>query len=99
CGDPKSTVAQNAHLLLDVNIEQEACPLNLAPTSSTTVMLALVDALAMVLLVARGFNKEEFAKFHLGGMIGRSILMRVHQDMRPREAMAIVSTNAPIRDV
>src|SRR5437762_7708255 len=63
CGDPKSTLAQNAHLLLDVNIEQEACPLNLAPTSSTTVMLALGDALAMVLLEARGFNKEDFAKF------------------------------------
>src|SRR5438094_543837 len=78
CGDPKSTVAQNAHLLLDVNIEQEACPLNLAPTSSTTVMLALGDALAMVLLEARGFNKEDFAKFHPGGMIGRSMLMRVH---------------------
>src|SRR5207245_9476309 len=95
----KSTVARNAHLFLDVNIEQEACPLNLAPTSSTTVMLALGDALAMVLLEARGFNKEDFAKFHPGGMIGRSILMRVHQIMRPREAMAIVSTDAPIRDV
>jgi arabinose-5-phosphate isomerase len=79
CGDPKSTVAQNAHLFLDVNIEQEACPLNLAPTSSTTVMLALGDALAMVLLEARGFNKEDFAKFHPGGMIGRSMLIRVHQ--------------------
>jgi len=56
CGDSKSVLAQNAHLCLDVNIEQEACPLNLAPTSSTTVMLALGDALAMVLLEARGFN-------------------------------------------
>ena len=99
CGDPKSVLAQNAHLCLDVNIGQEACPLNLAPTSSTTVMLALGDALAMVLLEARGFNKEDFAKFHPGGMIGRSMLTRVHQIMRPREAMAIVSTDAPIRDV
>jgi arabinose-5-phosphate isomerase len=99
CGDPKSTLAQNAHLLLDVNIEQEACPLNLAPTSSTTVMLALGDALAMVLLEARGFNKEDFAKFHPAGVIGRSLLMRVHQIMRPPEAMAIVSTDVPIRDV
>jgi len=99
CGDPKSTLAQNAHLFLDVNIEQEACPLNLAPTSSTTVMLALGDALAMVLLEARGFNKEDFAKFHPGGMIGRSMLTRVHQIMRPREAMAIVSTDASVRDV
>jgi arabinose-5-phosphate isomerase len=99
CGDPKSTLAQNAHLFLDVNIEQEACPLNLAPTSSTTVMLALGDALAMVLLEARGFDKEDFAKFHPGGMIGRSMLIRVHQVMRPREAMAIVSTDTSVRDV
>ena len=99
CGDPQSTLAQNAHVFLDVNIEQEACPLNLAPTSSTTVMLALGDALAMVLLEARGFNKEDFAKFHPGGMIGRSMLMRVHQIMRPREAMAIVSTDTPVREV
>src|SRR6267378_1997538 len=99
CGDPKSTLAQNTHLLLDVNIEQEACPLNLAPTSSTTVMLALGDALAMVLLEARGFNKEDFAKFHPGGMIGRSMLMRVYQVMRPRESMAVVPPTATVRDV
>src|SRR5213592_296491 len=99
CGDSDSTLAKNAHVVLDVNIEQEACPLNLAPTSSTTAMLALGDAIAMVLLEARGFKKEDFAKFHPAGMIGRSMLMRVHQIMRPREAMAIVSTDAPIRDV
>src|SRR5467141_3959326 len=95
CGDPKSTLAQNAHVVLDVSIEQEACPLNLAPTSSTTVMLALGDALAMVLLEARGFNKEDFAKFHPAGMVGRSLLMRVHQVMRPRELMVVVSTGPP----
>lgn len=99
CSDQNSTLAQNAHVFLDANIEQEACPLNLAPTSSTTVMLALGDALAMVLLEARGFNKEDFAKFHPGGMIGRSMLVRVHQIMRPRQAMAVVSTNASVRDV
>src|SRR4029077_10401368 len=99
CGDLNSTLAQNADVVLDVNIEQEACPLNLAPTSSTTVMLALGDALAMVLLEARGFNKEDFAKFHPGGKIGRSLLMRVHQIMRPRDAMTVVSSDAVIRDV
>jgi arabinose-5-phosphate isomerase len=99
CGDADSTLAKNAHVFLDVNIEQEACPLNLAPTSSTTVMLALGDAIAMVLLEARGFNKEDFAKFHPAGMVGRSLLMRVHQVMRPRDAMAIVSTDTPIREV
>jgi arabinose-5-phosphate isomerase len=97
CGDADSTLVKNAHVFLDVNIEQEACPLNLAPTSSTTVMLALGDALAMVLLEARGFNKEDFAKFHPGGMIGRSLLLRVHQIMRPREAMALVFPDTPIR--
>src|SRR5262249_56291260 len=60
---------------------------------------ALGDALAMVLLEACGFNKEDFAKFHPGGMIGRSMLIRVYQIMRPREAMAIVATDTPIRDV
>ncbi len=97
CGDPKSTLAQNCDVLLDVNIEQEACPLNLAPTSSTTVMLALGDALAMVLLEARGFQKEDFARFHPGGMIGRSLLTRVHQIMRPRSALALVPPDAPVR--
>src|ERR1700756_1682250 len=99
CGDADSTLARNAHVILDVNVEQEACPLNLAPTSSTTAMLALGDALAMVLLEARGFNKEDFAKFHPGGKIGRSLLLRVHQVMRPRDSMAVVSPDAAIRDV
>jgi arabinose-5-phosphate isomerase len=99
CGDADSTLAKNAHVFLDVNIEQEACPLNLAPTSSTTVMLALGDALAMVLLEARGFQKEDFAKFHPAGMVGRSLLMRVHQVMRPREALALVPSDTRIRDV
>jgi arabinose-5-phosphate isomerase len=99
CGDADSTLAKNAHVVLDVNIEQEACPLNLAPTSSTTAMLALGDAIAMVLLEARGLNKEDFAKFHPGGKIGRSLLMRVHQVMRPRESMAVVPPTAIVRDV
>ncbi len=99
CGDAKSTLAQNAHLFLDVNVEQEACPLNLAPTSSTTVMLALGDALAMVLLEARGFQKEDFAKFHPAGMVGRSLLLRVHQIMRPREALALVVAHTRVSEV
>lgn len=97
CGDRNSTLAQNCKVFLDVNIEQEACPLNLAPTSSTTVMLALGDALAMVLLEARGFQKEDFARFHPAGMIGRSVLLRVHQIMRPRESLALVSGDTLVR--
>ena len=99
CGDSQSTLAKNCDVFLDVNVEQEACPLNLAPTSSTTVMLALGDALAMVLLEARGFQKEDFAKFHPGGTLGRSLLVRVHQIMRPRSALALVRPNANIRSV
>src|SRR4051812_25836463 len=99
CGDPKSTLAQNAHVCLDVNVEQEACPLNLAPTSSTTVMLALGDALAMVLVKARLFNNEDFRKFHAGGRIGRIMLMRVLQIIRAQDAMAIVASDITIRDV
>lgn len=99
CGDASSTLAKQAHILLDAGVEKEACPLNLAPTSSTTVMLALGDALAMVLLEARGFKKEDFAKFHPAGMVGRSLLMRVHQIMRPRQSVALVLSDAKIRDV
>src|SRR5256884_4354033 len=99
CGDSDSTLAKNAHVVLDVNVEQEACPLNLAPTSSTTAMIALGDAIALVLLEARGFDKEDFAKFHPGGKIGRSLLIRVHQLMRPRESMAVVLPTATVRDV
>ncbi len=99
CGAPKSTLAQNCDVVLDVNVEQEACPLNLAPTSSTTAMLALGDALAMVLLEARGFQKEDFARFHPAGMIGRSLLLRVHQIMRPRTSLALVRPEAKIREV
>src|SRR5437899_12949149 len=66
CGNPKSTLAQNAHLFLDVNVEQEACPMNLAQPSSTQVMLALGDALAIVLQEARGFNTEDLEKLQHG---------------------------------
>src|SRR5437762_7195724 len=99
CGDPKSTLAQNAHVCLDVNVEQEACPLNLAPTSSTTVMLVLGDALAMVLLEARGFRKEDFARFHPGGRLGRTLLLQVRQIMRGAEQMAVVQPTMAVREV
>lgn len=98
-GRADSTLAQASHACLDVSVTQEACPLNLAPTSSTTVMLALGDALAMVLLEARGFDKEDFAKFHPGGRLGRSLLLKVRQVMRPREEVALVAPGDPIRRV
>ena len=98
-GNAKSFLAQNCHVHLDVGVEQEACPLNLAPTSSTTVMLVLGDALAMVLLEARGFKKEDFARFHPGGRLGRTLLLKVNQIMRGPEQMALVPPTMLVREV
>jgi arabinose-5-phosphate isomerase len=98
-GAPASTLAQNSELVLDVSVEREACPLELAPTSSTTVMLALGDALAMVLLEARGFGRQDFAKYHPAGKIGRTLLLKVRDIMRGCEQMALVSPEAPVRAV
>lgn len=98
-GGPQSTLARTADCTLDVQVSQEACPLNLAPTSSTTAMLALGDALAMVLLEARGFEKEDFARFHPGGSLGRSLLLKVHQIMRGDDQLVRASTGTLVVDV
>jgi arabinose-5-phosphate isomerase len=90
-GKPASALAANSDVALDVNVTTEACPLNLAPTSSTTNMLALGDALAMVLLKARGFNAEDFAALHPGGTLGRRLLTRVRDIMRKDSQLALVS--------
>jgi arabinose-5-phosphate isomerase len=95
-GDKNSTLAKSASAVLDVAVSQEACPLNLAPTSSTTSMLILGDALAMVLLESRGFRKEDFAKYHPGGSLGRSLLLRVNQIMRKIDELALISPAAPV---
>lgn len=97
-GNPASTLAQHSTVHLDVSIEKEACPLNLAPTSSSIVMLALGDALAMVLLEARGFTEADFAKFHPGGQLGRRLLLRVTDIMRSGEKIALVPPNATVRE-
>jgi len=94
-----STLAKHSDIVLDCSVQQEACPLNLAPTSSTTVMLALGDALAMALLEARGFQREDFAKFHPGGRLGRVLLQRVADVMRPKDRMPVVSPETDILDV
>lgn len=99
CGNPKSTLAQTSHVNLDVQVEQEACPLNLAPTSSTTAMLVLGDALAMVLLDARGFQKEDFARYHPGGRLGRTLLLKVSDIMRKDDRIALVAPEATILSV
>lgn len=95
-GRPDSTLGQAADICLNVAVEQEACPLNLAPTSSTTAMLALGDALAMVLLEARGFNQDDFARFHPGGSLGRVILNRVNQIMRKTTQLAVVDEGSTV---
>jgi len=97
-GSAGSFLAVNADVHLDVRVSQEACPLNLAPTSSSTAMLVLGDALAMVLLEARGFDKDDFARFHPGGSLGRTLLFKVRQIMRGPERMAIVPPHAPVRE-
>lgn len=89
-GRVESALAVESDIVLDVNVRAEACPLNLAPTSSTTNMLALGDALAMVLLKARGFEAEDFAELHPGGQIGRRLLIRVSGIMRKGDRLAIV---------
>jgi arabinose-5-phosphate isomerase len=91
-----STLARHSDVVLDCSVQQEACPLNLAPTSSTTVMLALGDALAMALLEARGFQREDFAKFHPGGRLGRVLLQRVGDVMRPEDRMPVVAPETDI---
>jgi arabinose-5-phosphate isomerase len=98
-GNTDSFLAKNSHLHLSVRVEQEACPLNLAPTSSTTAMLVLGDALAMVLLEARGFTKEDFARFHPGGRLGRTLLLKVHQIMRGPDQMAVVAPSMRVCEV
>jgi arabinose-5-phosphate isomerase len=81
-GRPQSTLAREADVHLDAAVEKEACPLNLAPTASTTATLALGDALAVALLDARGFQSEDFAQYHPGGALGRRLLVHVADIMR-----------------
>lgn len=87
-GEMDSTLARLSDIVLNVRVKREACPHNLAPTSSTTAMLGMTDALAMTLLQARGFGKDDFARFHPGGTLGRHLLTRVSDVMRPMESVA-----------
>ncbi len=97
-GSPRSRAARCSDLLLNVKVPREACPFNLAPTSSTTAMLVMGDALAMALLHASGFGKQQFAKHHPGGAIGRSLLLRVADIMRPHERHAVAPENLTVRE-
>jgi arabinose-5-phosphate isomerase len=98
-GNPKSTLARYADLVLDCGVEKEACPLNLAPTASTTAQLALGDALAVALLDARGFKAEDFARSHPGGALGRKLLTLVSDVMRSGDDVPQVGPNAGLGEL
>ena len=98
-GKPTSSLARHADIVLDSAVAQEACPLNLAPTASTTAQMALGDALAVVLLDARGFKAEDFARSHPGGSLGRKLLTHLTDVMRSGDAVPRVALEAPFGDV
>jgi len=98
-GKPTSSLARHADIVLDSAVSLEACPLNLAPTASTTAQMALGDALAVVLLDARGFKAEDFARSHPGGSLGRKLLTHLRDVMRDGEAVPRVLLDAPFGDV
>jgi arabinose-5-phosphate isomerase len=97
-GNPESTLAKAAEVHLSARVEQEACPLNLAPTSSTTAALVMGDALAVALLEARGFTAEDFAFSHPGGALGRRLLLKVEQLMHSGAALPTVARGTPLKE-
>jgi len=97
-GDLKSTLAQAADVALDCRVSEEACPMNLVPTASTTAALAMGDALAMAVLVEKGFRPEDFANLHPGGKLGKK-LMRVAQLMSAGDALPVVQLHTVMKDV
>jgi arabinose-5-phosphate isomerase len=97
-GVPKSALARHSDLVLNVRVPKEACPFNLAPTSSTTAMVVMGDALAMAILRARGFKQHDFAKFHPSGAIGRSMLARVSDIMRTGPRNAVAGQRVTVKD-
>jgi len=97
-GNPDSTLANAADVHLDVGVTEEACPLNLAPTASTTATLAMGDALAVALLKYRGFTAEDFARSHPSGVLGKRLLLRVSDVMRSGDEIPAVLTNVSLRD-
>ncbi len=98
-GCPESLLGSLSQIVVPITVPREACPFNMAPTASTTATLALGDALAMVLLDARGFQREDYAKLHPGGAIGRALLYRASDIMRTGDSVATVDRDASIRDV
>lgn len=98
CANRDNALARASDEVIPIAIDAEACPFNMAPTTSTTVTLAVGDALAMVLLEARGFTREDYAKLHPGGAIGRTLLLRVRDIMRTGDRVARIRRGAKVRD-
>ena len=96
-GSAQSTLARHSDVVLNLRVPREACPFNLAPTASTTALLAMGDALAMAILEARGFRKQDFAKHHPSGAIGRSLLLRVGDMMRKNERNAVATRTVTVK--
>ena len=97
-GNVKSSLARHSDVSLNVKVPKEACPFNLAPTSSTTAMLVMGDALAMAVLQARGFKQKDFAKYHPSGAIGRAMLLKVGDIMRTGERNAVADENLSVKE-
>jgi len=97
-GNPQSTLAKSADINLDISVDREACPLGLAPTSSTTAALAMGDALAVAVLEARGFTEQDFALSHPGGNLGRRLLLRVSDIMHTGERIPLVSVDSTLKE-
>jgi arabinose-5-phosphate isomerase len=97
-GNPRSRLARHSDIAIDVSVDREACTLNLAPTASTTAMLAMCDALAVVVAECRGFKERDFALFHPGGQLGRQLLLRVEDIMRTGPAHPIVAETLRVKD-
>jgi arabinose-5-phosphate isomerase len=97
-GNPRSTLARAGDVFLDISVKEEACPLGLAPTASTTATLALGDALAVALLMRRGFKEEDFALFHPGGALGKRLLLRVEDMMHTGGDIPMVSLSTQVKE-
>jgi len=95
-GNPNSTLALAADVSLDISVKEEACPLGITPTASTTATLAMGDAIAVALLVKRGFRQEDFASFHPSGSLGKKLFIRVRDLMHKGDALPLIDPSSPV---